>query len=52
MCSKADETNNHIVSECPKLAEREYKGRRDKIGKHIHWEIRGANGIHVKSKWY
>ena len=25
MCSKADETINHIVSECPKLAQREYK---------------------------
>ena len=25
MCSRADETINHIVSECPKLAQREYK---------------------------
>ena len=29
MCSKADETSNHIVRECPKLAQREYKRRHD-----------------------
>ena len=48
MCSRADETITHIVSECPKLAQREYKRRHDWVGRHIHWEI----GIHVKSKWY
>ena len=52
MCSKADETIYHIVSECPKLAQREYKRRHDWVGRHIHWEICGANSIHVKSKWY
>ena len=25
ICSRADETINHIVSECPKLAQRDYK---------------------------
>ena len=29
MCSRADETINHIVSECPKLAQKEYKRRHD-----------------------
>ena len=52
ICSNADETINHIVNECPKLAQREYKRRHDRIGGLIHWEICGANGIHVKSKWY
>ena len=27
MCSRVDETINHIVSECPKLAQKEYKKR-------------------------
>ena len=49
-CSRADETINHIVCECPKFAQREYKRRHDLIGKHIHQEICRANGIHVKSK--
>ena len=50
MCSRADETINHIVSECSKLAQKEYKERHDWIGRRIQWEICGANGIHVKSK--
>ena len=50
MCSRAHETINHIVSECPKLAQ--YKKRHDWVGRRIHWEICRANGIHVRSKWY
>ena len=50
--SRADETINPIVHECPKLAQKEYKRRHDWIGRHIHWEICGANGIHVKPKWH
>ena len=52
MCSIADETINYIVSECSKLAQKEYKRRHDWIGRRIHLEICGSNGIHVKSKWY
>ena len=32
MCNRADETINHIVSECAKLAQKEYKGRHDWMG--------------------
>ena len=35
-----------------KLAQKEDKRRHDWIGRHVHWEICGANGIHVKPKWY
>ena len=52
MCNRTDETINHIVSECPKLAQREYKRRHDWVGRRIHWEICRANGIYVISKWY
>ena len=34
-----DETINHIISECSKLAQREYKARHDWVGKVIHWEM-------------
>ena len=51
-CSRGDETITHIVSECPKLAQREYKRRHDWVGRRIHWKICRVNGIHVKSKWY
>ena len=52
MCSRADETINHSVSECLKLAQKEYKRTHDWIGSHIQWEICGTNGVHVKSKKY
>jgi len=38
MCGKVDETINHILSECSKLAQKEYKRRHDWVGKKIHWE--------------
>ena len=31
--------SNHIISECSKLAQREYKTRHDWVGKGIHWEL-------------
>ena len=39
LCSDRDETINHIISECSKLAQKEYKTRRDWVGKVIHWEM-------------
>ena len=50
--SRADETINHIVSECPKLVQTEYKRGHDWVGRLIHREICRANGIQVRSKWY
>ena len=34
-----DETSNHIISDCSKLAQKEYKARHDWVGKVIHWEM-------------
>ena len=39
LCGDRDETINHIISECSKLAQREYKVRHDWVGKVIHWEM-------------
>ena len=52
MCGQVDETVNHIISECSKLAQKEYKRRHDWVGKRIHWEVCRKNGIEVKPKWY
>ena len=52
MCGQVDETVNHIISECSKLAQKEYKRRHDWFGKRIHWEVCRKNGIEVKPKWY
>ena len=39
LCSDRDEMINHIISECSKLAQKEYKARPDWFGKVIHWEM-------------
>ena len=39
LCGDRDETINHIISECSKLAQKEYKARHDLVGKVIHWEM-------------
>ena len=33
LCGDRDETTNHIISECSKLAQKEYKTRHDWVGK-------------------
>ena len=38
LCGDINETIIHIISECCKLAPKEYKTRRDWEGKVIHWE--------------
>ena len=39
LCGDRDETINHIISECSKLALREYKATHEWVGKVIHWEM-------------
>ena len=36
LCGDRDETINHIISECSKLAQKEYKTRHDWVGKVFH----------------
>ena len=51
LCGDRDETINHI-SECSKLAQREYKARHDWVGKVIHWEICKKFEFDHTNKWY
>ena len=52
LCGDSDETINHIISECRKLAEREYKVRHDWVGKVIHWEMCKKFKFDHTNKWY
>ena len=52
MRGERDETVNHLVSECSKLAQREYKGRHDWVGRRVHWEVCKIYGMEVRYKWY
>ena len=52
LCGDRDETINHIISECSKLAQKEYKARHDWIGKVIHWEMCRKFQFDHRDKWY
>ena len=52
MCGQSDESVSHILSECSKMAQKEYKRRHDWVGKKVHWEVSKQCGFVVKEKWY
>ena len=52
LCGDRDETINHIISECSKLAQKEYKARYDWVGKVIHWEMCKKFKFDHTNKWY
>ena len=52
LCSDRDETINHIISECSKLAQKEYKARHDWFGRVIHREMCRKFQIDHTNKWY
>ena len=51
LCGDRDETINNI-SECSKLAQKEYKARHDWVGKVMHWEICKKFKFDHTNKWY
>ena len=52
LCGDRDETINHIISECSKLAQWEYKARHDWVGKVIHREMCKKFIFDHTNKWY
>ena len=51
-CGNRDETINHIISKCSKLAQKEYKTRHDWFGKVIYWEMCKKMKFDHTNKWY
>ena len=51
LCGVRDETVNHIISECSKLAQ-EYKTRHNGVGKGIHGEMSKKFQFDHMNKWY
>ena len=52
LCGDRDETINHIISECSKLVQREYKTWHDWVGKVTHWELCKKFKFDHTNKWY
>ena len=52
LCVDRDETINHIISGCSKLAQKNSKARHDWLGKVIHWEMCKKLKFDHANKWY
>ena len=52
LCVNRAETINHIISECSKLAQKEYKIRHDWVVKVIYWEMCKKFRFDHTNKWY
>ena len=51
LCGDRDETINHTISECSKLAQKEYKTRHGWVGKVILWEMCKKLKLDHTNKW-
>ena len=52
VCRKVDESIDHIVSGCSKLAQKECKRRHDNLGKTVHWKLARKCNFEAGDKWY
>ena len=52
MCRKVDESIDHILSGCSKLAQKDYNRRHDNLGKIVHWKLPRKCNFEAGDKWY
>ena len=52
VCGSADEIVAHIVAECQKLAQKEYKQVSGNVAKVIHWKLCENWGFEKSDQWY
>jgi len=53
LCQQFDETIDHIISECPKLAKEQYIKRHDRLCAQLHFNICKETGVQLdKKQWY
>ena len=52
MFRKVDESIDHIVSGCSRLAQKEYNRRHDNLGKIVYWKLARKCNFEAGDKWY
>ena len=53
LCGKSNETISHITSECPTLAQNQYKcWRHDEVARILHWKLCQKWGFESAETWY
>ena len=51
LCGIKRESISHFISECSKLAQKQYKERHDSVAQNIHRELSGMYGFERENKW-
>ena len=52
LCKKADESIDHVVSGCSKLAQKEYERRHDNLCKMVQLKLASKCNFEARDKWY
>ena len=52
LCRMCGEAVQHIICECKKVAQREYRRRDDTVAKLVHWKLCEKHNLERKEKWY
>ena len=52
ICDMKSETISHIVSECEKLAQKDYKRRHGNNARIVHWKLCRKYNLKRSEKWY
>ena len=52
MCGQRDESTTHLIADCKKLAQKEYKQRHDNIARIVHFGLCQKFGLVGQVKWF
>ena len=52
MCGETGKTISHIVRECPKMTQKEYKRRHGNVARMVHWKLCEKLNLEKSEKWY
>ena len=52
MCKVKEETIDHLVSSCNKIAQTDYKERHDKVASMLHWNLCRKYNLPTADKWW
>ncbi|WP_411028253.1 hypothetical protein, partial [Salmonella sp. s60131] len=52
LCKEADETINHILSCCKKIAQTDYKQRHNVVAQMVHWNLCQNYHLPVAKNWW
>ena len=52
LCGEKGKHITHLISECKKLAQKEYKRRHDNVARIVHWKLCGLCQLEKAEKWY